>query len=82
MLDAQRVVYLSLKLGVRADLVGPPRKSIRLHGVKDRLGSDYRDFAYAGFLSTTREVDHIPSFEIERRLTQTPYNRESRLQLN
>jgi len=34
MLYAQRVVYLSLKLGVRTDLVGPPRKSIHFHNVK------------------------------------------------
>ena len=32
--------------------------------VKHPLGSDYRDFAYAGFLITTRGVDRIPSFEI------------------
>src|SRR4029453_256417 len=67
MLDAQGVVYLSLKLNVRADLAAR-RKSIRFHDVKNRLGSDYRYFAYAGFLSTPREVNRAPPFEIERRL--------------
>jgi hypothetical protein len=67
MLDAQGVVYLSLKLNVRVDLAAR-RKSIRFHDVKNRLWFDYRYFAYAGFLSTTREVDRTPSFEIERRL--------------
>src|SRR5438445_549891 len=36
MLDAQGVVYLSLKLNVRADLVAR-RKSNRFHDVKNRL---------------------------------------------
>ena len=67
MLDAQGVVYLSLKFNVRADLAAR-RQSIRFHDVKNRLLSDYRYFAYAGFLITTREVDRTPSFEIERRL--------------
>ena len=74
MLDAQGVVYLSLKLNVRAD-VAARRKSIRFHDMKNRLCSEYRYFAYAGFLTTTREVDRTPSFEIEQRLTQTPYSR-------
>ena len=65
MLDAQGVVYLSLKFNVRADLAAR-RKSIPFHDVKNRLGSDYRYFAYVGFLSTTCEVDRTPSFEIER----------------
>ena len=65
MLDAQRVVYLSLKFNVRADLAAC-RQSIRFHDVKNRLSSDYRYFAYARFLSTTREVERTPLFEIER----------------
>jgi hypothetical protein len=36
MLDAQGVVYLSLKFNVRADLAAR-RKSIRFHDVKNRL---------------------------------------------
>jgi hypothetical protein len=36
MLDAQGVVYLSLKLNVRADLAAR-RKSIGFHDVKTRL---------------------------------------------
>jgi len=67
MLGAQGVVYLSLKLNVRAELVAR-RKRIRFHDVKNRLSSDYRYFAYARFLSTTREVKRTPLFEIERRL--------------
>jgi hypothetical protein len=36
MLDAQGVVYLSLKFNVRTDLAAR-RKSIRFHDVKNRL---------------------------------------------
>ena len=67
MRGAQGVVYLSLKLIVRAERVAR-RKRIRFHDVKNRLSSDYRYFAYARFLSTTREVERTPLFEIERRL--------------
>ena len=34
MLDTQGVVYLSLKLGVRADLIRTARKSLCFHDVK------------------------------------------------
>jgi hypothetical protein len=36
MFDAQRVVYLSLKFDVRADLAAR-RKNIRFHELKNRL---------------------------------------------
>jgi hypothetical protein len=67
MLDAQRVVYLSLKSSIRADLVWNARESFCFHDVKNRLCLDYRQFAYAVFSVTTREVDRPPSFEIESR---------------
>jgi hypothetical protein len=35
MLDAQGVVYLSLKLSIRADLIRPAPKSIRFHELKN-----------------------------------------------
>jgi len=66
MLNAQGVVYLSLKLGIRADLIRRSWKSVCLHDAKCRRWSERRYLAYAGFLSTTREVDRAPSFEIER----------------
>jgi hypothetical protein len=75
MLDAQGIMYLSLKLSVRADLIRTARKSLCFHRRKRRSKSKPRHFAYAGFSTATREVDRTPSFEIEERLTQTPYNR-------
>ena len=37
MLDPQGVVYLSLKLSVRADLIRTARKSLCFHDMKNRL---------------------------------------------
>ena len=64
MFDAQRVVYLSLKLSVRADLLRRFRKSLCFHDLKRRRRLKRRHFAYAGFSSDTSEVIRDPSFEV------------------
>src|SRR5438132_3146893 len=65
MFDAQRVVYLSLKLSVRADLLRRFRKSLCFHHSKCRRRLKRRYFAYAGFSSPTSGVIRDPSFEVE-----------------
>src|SRR6478736_1091403 len=74
MLDAQGVMYLSLKFIVGADLIRPTRKSLCFHRFQYRQRPQHSHFAYAGFLTTTREMARAPSFEIEERLPQTPYS--------
>src|SRR6266699_3125724 len=66
MLHAQSVVDLLLKLRVRTDLAGRPRKRVRFHRAKYRHWSNCCYFSYAGFSSTTSGVIRTPSFEIER----------------
>jgi hypothetical protein len=64
MLDAQSIVYLSLKLSVRGDLVGRSPKTLCFHVQRYRRRSDSRYFAYAGFSNTTCEVIGSISFEV------------------
>jgi hypothetical protein len=68
MLDAQGVVYLPLKLSVRADLTRHHRRSVRFHRSKRRRWSERRHFAYAGFSGATSGVIRAPSFEIAPKL--------------
>src|SRR5262245_25363095 len=66
MFDAQSLVYLSLKLSVRADFLRRFRKSVCFHATKRRQRPKRRHFAYAGFSSATSGVTRNPSFERER----------------
>src|SRR5882724_5980655 len=68
MLDAQSIVYLSLKLPVRTDLLRNAGRCVRFHHAKDQRRSNCRHLAYAGFCSTTYEVMLTPSFEIAPKL--------------
>jgi hypothetical protein len=63
MLDAQGVVYLSLKFNVGADLIRPARKSLCFHLSKGRFKWKPRHFAYAGFSTATSGVIRNLSFE-------------------